>query len=233
MSRALPWVVPSPAAFLALVRHTESRSITCDYSWRSPSACVVLAACTMSRSPLRGRKPWPRSRRRRRICAGTSRLSWKSSPAALALHLAEVSPGGLRPIRAGRPTPTRHPSWTPAAVLCATPCAKAIRTPPGIGPASVRKAPCQLTSLSRTLLAQTQHPGAPGELALGLQTIRRQRGAPAKAVTGVACPAVRRAEAGSGSNPVHDHPGSGRGMVPHRKKRAQGYLAHRIEPQQE
>ena len=70
-----------------------------------------------------------------------------------------------------------------------------------IDPASARKAPCQLTNLSRTLLTQPRQPGAPAKLSLGLQSL--QEGATpraSRAGTCVALPAELHETAGSGSN---------------------------------
>ena len=58
-------------------------------------------------------------------------------------------------------------------------------------PASARKAPCQLTSLSRTLLTQPRQPGAPAKLSLGLQSMQKaQRRAPAELALALLCPEV-------------------------------------------
>jgi hypothetical protein len=57
-----------------------------------------------------------------------------------------------------------------------------------LDPASARKAPCQLTNLSRTLLTQPRQPGAPAKLSLVLQSLRRaQRRAPAELALALLC----------------------------------------------
>ncbi len=132
--------------------------------------------------------------------------------------LPQSRPEGCAPSAQEGQHRSNSPSWTPAVVLCATPFAKAIRTPPGIEPASARKAPCQLTILSRTLLsADPSIPARQASWHLGCNLSEAQRGAPAELSLALLCPRAG-AEAGAGPNPAHDHPGSGRGMVPHRKK---------------